>query len=162
MSERIRCTSCGGSTDKHRLPFLLAIRGVKSASEAPDNIDVIPNFSDSQSAALYDWIERIALKMTGIFLGTLTKVIRLLATPRAQKEASLLSLHACQRLPLHRRPCLIRDIPIRRGASERARWPFSGEGDLDITEIDITESAITNFQEIDITESDITKKRKLI
>ena len=33
-----------------------------------------------------------------------------------------------------------------------------GEGDLDITEIDITESAITNFQEIDITESDITKK----
>ena len=34
----------------------------------------------------------------------------------------------------------------------------NGEGDLDITEIDITESAITNFQEIDITESDITKK----
>ena len=33
-----------------------------------------------------------------------------------------------------------------------------GEGDLDITEIDITESAITNFQEIDITESDITEK----
>ena len=35
---------------------------------------------------------------------------------------------------------------------------LNGEGDLDITEIDITESAITNFQEIDITESDITKK----
>ncbi len=34
----------------------------------------------------------------------------------------------------------------------------NGEGDLDITEIDITESAITNFQEIDITESDITEK----
>ena len=34
----------------------------------------------------------------------------------------------------------------------------TGEGDLDITEIDITESAITNFQEIDITESDITEK----
>ena len=35
---------------------------------------------------------------------------------------------------------------------------YDGEGDLDITEIDITESAITNFQEIDITESDITEK----
>ena len=35
---------------------------------------------------------------------------------------------------------------------------LKGEGDLDITEIDITESAITNFQEIDITESDITEK----
>ena len=44
---------------------------------------------------------------------------------------------------------------------------FSGEGDLDITEIDITESAITNFQEIDITESaitefDITRNWKLL
>ena len=35
---------------------------------------------------------------------------------------------------------------------------LSGDGEFDITEIDITESAITNFQEIDITESDITEK----
>ena len=42
------------------------------------------------------------------------------------------------------------------GSIAIGRW--SGEGDLDITEIDITESAITNFQEIDITESDITEK----
>ena len=43
-------------------------------------------------------------------------------------------------------------------AGYRFETDAEGEGDLDITEIDITESAITNFQEIDITESDITEK----
>ena len=34
----------------------------------------------------------------------------------------------------------------------------SGDGEVDITEFDITESDVTFFQEIDITESDVTKK----
>ena len=33
-----------------------------------------------------------------------------------------------------------------------------GDGEVDITEFDITESDVTFFQEIDITESDVTKK----
>ena len=32
------------------------------------------------------------------------------------------------------------------------------DGEVDITEFDITESDVTFFQEIDITESDVTKK----
>ena len=48
---------------------------------------------------------------------------------------------------------LLQSVPLKNGLSG-----LPGEGDLDITEIDVTESAITNFQEIDITESDITKK----
>ena len=50
--------------------------------------------------------------------------------------------------------CIVEDA--QRGIGENLLK--NGEGDLDITEIDITESAITNFQEIDITESDITEK----
>ena len=34
----------------------------------------------------------------------------------------------------------------------------NGDGEVDITEFDITESDVTFFQEIDITESDVTKK----
>ena len=33
-----------------------------------------------------------------------------------------------------------------------------GDGEVDITEFDITESDVTFFQEIDIMESDVTKK----
>ena len=36
--------------------------------------------------------------------------------------------------------------------------PKCGDGEVDITEFDITESDVTFFQEIDITESDVTKK----
>ena len=34
----------------------------------------------------------------------------------------------------------------------------NGDGEVDITEFDITESDVIFFQEIDITESDVTKK----
>ena len=34
----------------------------------------------------------------------------------------------------------------------------NGDGEVDITEFDITECDVTFFQEIDITESDVTKK----
>ena len=37
-------------------------------------------------------------------------------------------------------------------------WKSVGDGEVDITEFDITESDVTFFQEIDITESDVTKK----
>ena len=40
----------------------------------------------------------------------------------------------------------------------RARSCGGGDGEVDITQFDITESDITFFQEIDITESDVTKK----
>ena len=36
--------------------------------------------------------------------------------------------------------------------------PLHGDGEVDITEFDITESDVTFFQEIDITEFDVTKK----
>ena len=35
---------------------------------------------------------------------------------------------------------------------------MAGDGEVDITEFDITECDVTFFQEIDITESDVTKK----
>ena len=40
----------------------------------------------------------------------------------------------------------------------RIPGPQDGDGEVDITEFDITESDVTFFQEIDITESDVTKK----
>ena len=40
------------------------------------------------------------------------------------------------------------------------RGHFEGDGEVDITEFDITESDVTIFQEIDITESDVSKKGK--
>ena len=40
----------------------------------------------------------------------------------------------------------------------RSAGHLHGDGEVDITEFDITESDVTFFQEIDITESDVTKK----
>ena len=52
---------------------------------------------------------------------------------------------------------------IRKGVPKHTRQTYhvaigSGDGEVDITEFDITESDVTFFQEIDITESDVTKK----
>ena len=40
---------------------------------------------------------------------------------------------------------------------EQRRRGLRGDGEVDITEFDITESDVTFLQEIDITESDVTK-----
>ena len=41
---------------------------------------------------------------------------------------------------------------------EHSQRASEGDGEVDITEFDITESDVTFYQEIDITESDVTKK----
>ena len=57
----------------------------------------------------------------------------------------------------HAQLSLIRQTVTRNDIYDAVTYT-KGDGEVDITEFDITESDVTFFQEIDITESDVTKK----
>ena len=80
--------------------------------------DILNDIIGGESAALF---ERIAQKMTGIFVGTLTQVTPM-QRARHKKRPSPSPVVACMRMPAlpitsSLRPCLIviRDIPKRSG-----------------------------------------------
>ena len=49
------------------------------------------------------------------------------------------------------------DLLIQNWFYKKSKGRQCGDGEVDITEFDITESDVTFFHEIDITESDVTK-----